>query len=90
MIGRPLTTERFKKHFRNNFDLTNFAIHYAREFVMSGQEGNLDRILKNIDPASGDVRFFQSEMRQTLWKEISDPASGHAVIYKMYNHGFIF
>ena len=50
---------------------------------------NLDRILKNIDPASGDVRFFQSEMRQTLWKEISDPASGHAVIYKMYNHGFI-
>lgn len=48
MIGRPLTTERFKKHFRNNFDLTNFAIHYAREFVMSGQEGNLDRIMNGI------------------------------------------
>lgn len=48
MIGRPLTTERFKKYFHNSFDLTNFSIRYARDSVMSGQEDNLDKILNGI------------------------------------------
>jgi len=49
----------------------------------------LDRILKTVDVNSSSIRSFYNKMLLRVWEDISNPASGQAVIYKMYNHGFI-
>jgi hypothetical protein len=49
MIYEPLTTERIRKMFKNNFDLCNFSIAIARNMILSGHPASLDSILENVE-----------------------------------------
>lgn len=49
-----LTTERIRKKFKNNFDLCNFAIHIARNIIMSGNQSSLDEILVTIEQRANE------------------------------------
>lgn len=52
----PLTTERIRKKFKNNFDLCNFAINIARTLVMGGNGGTLGQILHTIEERADAAR----------------------------------
>ena len=43
-----LTSERFRKLFKNKFDMANYAIHLAHYYVKSGHEINADEILEEV------------------------------------------
>lgn len=45
----PLTTEKIRKKFKNNFDLCNFAINIARTIIMGGTPSTLGQLLEIID-----------------------------------------
>lgn len=45
----PLTTERIRKKFKNNFDLCNFAINIARTIIMGGTQATLGQLLEAIE-----------------------------------------
>jgi hypothetical protein len=44
-----LTTECIRKKFKNNFDLCNFAIHVARNAIMSGHSAPLGDLLDLVE-----------------------------------------
>ena len=44
-----LTSEAIKKHFHDNFELSNFAIRVARYLVQSGHEVNISYLLREIE-----------------------------------------
>jgi len=49
MVFDSITTEHFRKKFKNNFDLCNFSINIARNIVLSGTPSTLKSILETID-----------------------------------------
>jgi hypothetical protein len=51
-----LTTEKIRKKFKNNFDLCNFAIHIARNSILSGSQASLDELLKMIEDRASESR----------------------------------
>lgn len=48
MAKKRLTNENLRGIFKNNFELTNEAIKYAREHINDGHEKNLDELLAEI------------------------------------------
>lgn len=44
-----LTTERLRKHFKNNFDLCNFAISIGRSMILSGSQSTLSEVLEAVE-----------------------------------------
>lgn len=55
MILDNLTTEHFRKKFKNNFDLCNFSINIGRNIVLSGTPSTLRSILDEIDERSDEL-----------------------------------
>ena len=55
-MTEPLTTERIRKKFKNNFDLCNFSIEIARNMLLSGTHATLDEILKAIEARADEAR----------------------------------
>ncbi len=55
MLIDNLTTEHFRKKFKNNFDLCNFSIVIGRNMVMSGTPSTLKSILEEIDERSSEL-----------------------------------
>lgn len=55
MITDYLTTEHFRKKFKNNFDLCNFSINIGRNIVMSGNPSTLKSILDEINERSNEL-----------------------------------
>jgi hypothetical protein len=49
MIHDPLTTERIRKKFKNNFDLCNFAINIARNMILASTPATLAEILRQVE-----------------------------------------
>lgn len=45
----PLTNEKLRKKFKNNFDLCNFSINIARNIILGGTHATLDELLIAID-----------------------------------------
>jgi hypothetical protein len=45
----PLTNEKLRKKFKNNFDLCNFSINVARNIIMGGNPATLDELISAID-----------------------------------------
>ncbi len=56
MLKELITTEHFRKKFKNNFDLCNFSINIGRTMVMSGNPTTLGEILREIDKRSSEAR----------------------------------
>lgn len=49
MVKREqLTNEKLKGFFKNNFELTNYAIKLVRQTMREGQEMNIDLLLEQI------------------------------------------
>jgi hypothetical protein len=48
-MSDPLTTERVRKKFKNNFDLCNFSINIARNLILSGTQVTLSDVLVEIE-----------------------------------------
>lgn len=44
-----LTHERLNHKFRNNFDLTNYAIKYAKKSVAEGSPKYLGQVIKELE-----------------------------------------
>lgn len=44
----PLTTEKIRKKFKNNFDLCNFAIQIARGEITEGESAELKQVLEEV------------------------------------------
>lgn len=44
-MSEPLTTERIRKKFKNNFDLCNFSINIARNRILDGLQTSLSETL---------------------------------------------
>ena len=59
-LGEDLTTEKIKSHFKNNFELTNYAIAVVRHMVRAGREMELDEILEDI--AENPEKYNLEEM----------------------------
>jgi hypothetical protein len=55
MIKELVTTEHFRKKFKNNFDLCNFSIDIGRTMIMSGSPTTLGAILREIDIRSDEL-----------------------------------
>ena len=55
MLSDNLTTERFRKKFKNNFDLCNFSINIGRNIVLSGTPATLKSILETIDERASEA-----------------------------------
>lgn len=55
MLLDDVTTERFRKKFKNNFDLCNFSINIGRNIVLSGTPSTLKSILEAIDERSDEL-----------------------------------
>ncbi|MBF8262528.1 MAG: hypothetical protein HW387_193 [Parachlamydiales bacterium] len=49
MIQDPLTTERIRKKFKNNFDLCNFAINIGRNMILASTPATLGEILATVE-----------------------------------------
>jgi hypothetical protein len=56
MTNDPLTTERIRKKFKNNFDLCNFSINIARSMILSGTPASLADILANVEERADVVK----------------------------------
>jgi hypothetical protein len=56
MTHDPLTTERIRKKFKNNFDLCNFAINIGRSMILSGTPATLEEILENVEERADVVK----------------------------------
>lgn len=56
-----LTHERLRGLFRNNFELSNFAIRLGRYFIKSGHEVSLDELLDQVrrNPSSSYLEDLQ-------------------------------
>lgn len=48
MVKKYLTNEKLRGLFKNNFELTNEAIAYARAHIVEFQDKNLDELLDAI------------------------------------------
>jgi len=48
MKEKPLTNESLRKHFTSDFDLANFAIKLARNFVLSHEGATINDVLKEL------------------------------------------
>jgi len=48
MAEQPLTNERFRGVFKNNFEFANRAIQLGRYYIKSGHEVTLDGLLNEI------------------------------------------
>jgi len=44
-----ITNERFKDKFKNNFDLVNFSIQFAREKIKEEESVALSDLLKELE-----------------------------------------
>ncbi len=55
MAKELVTTEKFRKKFKNNFDLCNFSINIGRIMIMSGEPTTLGQILHEIDIRSDEL-----------------------------------
>jgi hypothetical protein len=44
----PLTTEKLRKKFNNNFDLCEFSIQAARNMILNHQQISLSEVLRLI------------------------------------------
>lgn len=50
----PVTTERLRKKFKNNFDLCNFAINVGRNAIMSNSQTTLRDILDAVEERASE------------------------------------
>jgi hypothetical protein len=48
LINKPLTNEKLKYKFANNFDLTNYGIRYAQEQIINDHYIGLQDVLKML------------------------------------------
>ncbi len=55
-MSEPLTTERIRKKFKNNFDLCNFAINIARGVLLGGTHMTLEQLLVMIEERASEER----------------------------------
>lgn len=61
MQKEPLTTEALKKHFKNNFELANYAIGIARSFIKAGHEVDIEALLRDITRNPNQYRLEELE-----------------------------
>ncbi|MGD2168613.1 MAG: hypothetical protein PVI40_00030 [Chlamydiota bacterium] len=48
MKEKSLTNESLRKHFTSDFDLANFAIKLARNFVLSHEGATINDVLEEL------------------------------------------
>lgn len=58
MITDPLTTEKIRKLFKNNFDLCNYAIEIARNMIREATPASLGEILENVQNQAEKSKDF--------------------------------
>jgi hypothetical protein len=69
MSSHQLTSEKLRKHFKNNFDLCNFSIRVARDLIRSQQPAPLQDVLDMVDemaiknPSVGDSHLGETKRR---------------------------
>ena len=54
MSAEPLTTEKLRKKFKNNFDLCNFAIRVGREEILSNSGATLAHVIDLVDKRASE------------------------------------
>jgi hypothetical protein len=69
MVKEQLTSEALKKHFKNNFELCEFAIRVARHYVAAGQEVNITSLLEDIQR---NPDFYKQENLDAMDKADND------------------
>lgn len=52
MFNDPLTSEKLRNHFANNFELVNFSIRVARDKIKGGEPAPLADVLELVDELS--------------------------------------
>jgi hypothetical protein len=54
MTFEPVTTEKIRKKFKNNFDLCNFAINIGRNEILSNSQATLKNIIDLVDKRASE------------------------------------
>ncbi len=68
-MKNQLTSEKLRKHFKNNFDLCNFSIKVARDLISTQQPAPLQEVLDLVDamaietPSVGDSKLGETKRR---------------------------
>ena len=60
-----LTNELLKKQFKNNFELANYLISVTHHFIKSGQEFDLDKLLKDV---AANPNYYRLDELEALEK----------------------